>query len=60
MAWGFESPRPHQNKGRSMNKQYHNKGLGWAFLIVTFFIVAVPWVSLMQWLDMMTMHVTVK
>ena len=43
MAWGFESPRPHQIKGRLMNRQYHNKGLGWAFLIVTILIVAVPW-----------------
>jgi len=24
---------------------YHNKGLGWAFLIITFFIVVVPWMT---------------
>ncbi len=27
------------------NQQYHNKGLGWAFLICAFFIVVVPWMS---------------
>ena len=25
------------------NTPYHNKGLGWAILIITFFVVCVPW-----------------